>query len=269
MAEVNAANDAAFAKQRTRTAVVVHDVSVGNDLYGRLADAVSQAKGDRPLRLVTVIVPSRGAIRDVLQYLSRHGGVANVRVLTFDLAVDTLAALALAPRVPLPFPYLAASVQKVLADVPGVFIDVADQPITAEALAAASRTLSAIADPSPPDATPLVRDMLRVHTAATAAHTDTHYLPHEAYGAATSRIDEMGEVVVFPPTAADPGASQFLDALTTRGQLIESDAEPLGTMVVHASDADDEIRSITRLVRQHLAAGVLGHRIGVFYANGR
>lgn len=246
---------------------VRHDVRVGNDLYGRLADAVTRAKGDRPLRLVTVIVPSRGAIRDVLQYLARHGGVANTRALTLDLAVHTLAAPALAPREPLTFPYLAASVQKVLADEPGVFVDVADQPITAEALAAASRTLGAVADPSPVDATPLVRDMLRVHTTATAAHAETHYLPHEAYTAATSRIDELGEVVVFLPTAADAGASQFLDALSSRAHLIESDAELIGTMVIHASDADDEVRSITRLVRQHLAAGVPGHRIGVFYAN--
>lgn len=240
---------------------------MGNDLYGRLADAVTRAKGDRPLRLVTVIVPSRGAIRDVLQYLARHSGVANTQVLTLDLAVAGLAAPALAPREPLMFPYHAASVQKVLADEPGVFVDVADQPITAEALAAASRTLGAVADPSPVDATPLVRDTLRVHSAATAAHTDTHYLPHEAYAAATSRIDELGEVVVFLPTAVDAGASQFLDALSSRAHLIENDAEPLGTMVIHASDADDEVRSITRLVRQHLAAGVPGHRIGVFYAN--
>ncbi|MBY4130972.1 PD-(D/E)XK nuclease family protein [Rhodococcus fascians] len=216
---------------------------------------------------MTVIVPSRGAIRDVLQYLARHGGVANTRVLTLDLALDTLAAPALAPRMPLPFPYLAASVQKVLADEPGVFVDVADQPITAEALAAASRTLGAIADPSPADATPLVQDMLRIHTAATAAHTDTHYVPHEAYAAATSRIDELGDVVVFLPTGADAEASQFLEALTNRGQLIKSNVEPLGTMVIHASDADDEVRSITRLVRQQLSAGVPGHRIGLFFAN--
>ncbi|WP_032389491.1 PD-(D/E)XK nuclease family protein [Rhodococcoides fascians] len=236
-------------------------------LYLELSAAVFRAKAADPLSRVTVIVPSRGAIRDVLQYLARHGGVANTRVLTLDLAVDTLAVPALAPRVPLPFPYLAASVQKVLADEPGVFVDVADQPITAEALAAASRTLGAIADPSPADATPLVQDMRRVHTAATAAHTDTHYVPHEAYAAATSRIDELGDVVVFLPTGADAGASQFLEALTNRGQLIKSNVEPLGTMVIHASDADDEVRSITRLVRQHLAAGVPGHRIGVFYAN--
>lgn len=267
LARVATVDSAALVKRRTRTVTVGHDVRVGNDLYGRLADAVSRAKRDRPLRLVTVIVPCRGAIRDVLQYLARHGGVANTRVLTLDLAVDTLAAPALAPRVPLPFPYLAASVQKVLADEPGVFADVAEQPITAEALAAASRTLGAVADPSSIDSTPLVRDMLRVHTAAVAAHADTHYLAHEAYAAATSRIGELGEVVVFLQTAADAGASQFLDALSSRGQLIESDVEPLGTMVLHASDADDEVRSMTRLVRQHLAAGVPGHRIGVFFGN--
>ncbi|MBY4040264.1 hypothetical protein HQO38_20380 [Rhodococcus fascians] len=55
-------------------------------------------------------MPNRGAIRDVLQYLARHGGVANARVLTLDLNVEKLAAPTLAPRVPLPFPYLSASV---------------------------------------------------------------------------------------------------------------------------------------------------------------
>lgn len=89
---------------------------MSRDLYLELSEAVFRAKAADPLSRVTVIVPSRGAIRDVLQFLARHGGVANTRVLTLDLAVDTLAAPALAPRVPAPFPYLAASVQKVLAD---------------------------------------------------------------------------------------------------------------------------------------------------------
>lgn len=184
-----------------------------------------------------------------------------------DLAVTKLAAPALAPWLPLPFPLLDASVQKVLIDAPGVFADVGDQPITAEALAAASRTLGAVANPDAPDATPLVRDMLRVHAAATSAHSATHYLPHEAYAAAAERINELGAVIVFLPTAPDVGAAKFLHKLAEHGEVIEPTVEPLGTMVIHASDADDEIRSVARLVRKHLAGGTPGHRIGVFYAN--
>ncbi|WP_084727411.1 PD-(D/E)XK nuclease family protein [Rhodococcoides yunnanense] len=205
-------------------------------------------------------------MRDVLQCLARHGGVANTQVLTLDLVVDKLAGPALAPRLPLPFPYIDASVQKVLANEPGVFANVADQPTTAEALAAASRTLGSVASPSMPNATPLVQDVLRIHAEATRAHSNTHYLLHEAYAAATERINELGKVVVFLPTATDPGAAKFLGALSERGDVIESTVEPFGTLVIHASDADDEVRSIARVVRKHLAAGTPGHRIGVFYA---
>lgn len=84
------------------------------ELYERLGGAVSQAKAGAPLVRVTIIVPTRGAIRDVLPYLAHHGGVANVQVLTVDLAVTKLAAPALTPRLPLPFPLHDASVQKVL-----------------------------------------------------------------------------------------------------------------------------------------------------------
>lgn len=236
-------------------------------LYQRLSDAVSQAKAGASLARVTIIVPTRGAIRDVLQYLAQHGGAANVQALTVNLAVTKLAAQALTPRLPLPFPLLDASVQKVLIDAPGVFADVADRPITAEALAAASRSLGAVANPDVPDATPLVRDMLRVHAAATTAYSGTHFLPHEAYSAAAERINELGAVIVFLPTAPDVGAAGFLRKLGQHAEVIEPTNEPLGTMVIHASDADDEIRSVARLVRKHLAGGTPGHRIGVCYAN--
>lgn len=237
------------------------------ELYERLAGAVSEAKAGASLARVTIIVPTRGALRDVLRYIAQHGGAANVQVLTVDLAVIKLAAPALVPRLPLPFSLLDASVQKVLIDAPGVFADVADQPITAEALSAASRTLGAVAKPEAPDGTPLVRDMLRVHAAATSAQSATHYLPHEAYTAAAERINELGAVIVFLPTAPDVGTAEFLNKLAEHGDVIEPTDELLGTMVIHASDADDEIRSVARLVREHLASGTPGHRIGVYYAN--
>lgn len=236
-------------------------------MHEQIAVAVGRVKSKKLLNNAAVIVPTRGAVRDVLRYLARHGGVANVQVLTVDLAVAKLAAPALAPRLPLPGPLLDASVHKVLMDNPGVFADVADQPITAESLAAASRTLGSIANPDASDAAPLVRDMLRVHAAATDAYSHTHYLPHEAYAAAAERISELGAVIVVLPTALDVGAADFMRRLSEHGEIIEPTDEPIATMVIHASDADDEMRSIARLVRQHLASGTPGHRIGVFYAN--
>ncbi|WP_433703451.1 PD-(D/E)XK nuclease family protein [Prescottella equi] len=101
---------------------------------------------------------------------------------------------------------------------------------------------------------------------ATAAHSHRYYLPWEAYAAASRNLDDLGQTIVFLPCEPDPVKAAFLAELTKREVTVDSDAgSPDGTLVVHASDADDEIRSVARLVRGHLAAGTPGHRIGVFY----
>ncbi|TSE01828.1 PD-(D/E)XK nuclease family protein [Skermania sp. ID1734] len=233
--------------------------------YERLADAVVRAKDGKPLSLVTVIVPSFGAARDVLRYLARRDGVANTRVLTVAQAVDYLAAPALAPRTALPYPLLEAAVQRILADEPGEFVDVADQSITSRALAGASLALCSLAHPAMSDPTPLVADMLRVHQAVVDSQRSRYFLAHEAYAAATSRIGKLGSVIVFQPVPANDAESQFLSALQRAGETVDVTDDATGTIVVHASDADDEVRAIVRLIRSHLASGVPGHRIGVFY----
>ncbi|WP_307828604.1 PD-(D/E)XK nuclease family protein [Antrihabitans sp. YC2-6] len=240
-------------------------VSVSHDAYERLSAAVLRAKAGSPLAAVTVVVPSFGAGRDALQYLGSHGGVANTRVLTVAQVVDRLAAPALSPRLALPYPLLEAAVARVLADEPGVFAPVADQAITAQAIAGASWRLARFAGADSANASALVADMLRVHRVAVGAHSAKYFLQHEAYTAATARIAELGSVVVFLPSGGDPAESAFLGRLQRVGETVDDCAEVLATMVVHASDADDEVRSVARLVRSRLAAGVPGSRVGVFY----
>lgn len=245
-----------------------HDGIVIIDAYDRLSAAVADAKAGRPLAPVTVVVPGHGVGRDVTAHLARTGGLANTHVRTLEQFVEHLARPALAPRAPLRYPLLEAAVQKALLDDPGVFADVADQSATAESLAHASWQLCALDVPCPEDANPLVDGVFRIHRRCIAAHAHRFHVQHEAYTAARERLGEAGAIVVFLPCEEDPAARLFLEHLRDRTVTVdvEDEAAPPGTLVVHASDSDDEIRAVTRLVRRHLSNGVPGHRIGVFYA---
>lgn len=241
-------------------------VTVSDSAPARLAAAVTASKSADPLCQLTVIVPTPGARRDITRALALSGGSANTRVLTLDAAVDLLAAPALAPRLPLPSPLLEASIERILDAEPGRFANVAKQPITAQALAAASFTLTGYANPQA-ESTTLVAEMLRIHRLAIAVHSDTYYLRHEAYAAALARLDDLGEIIVYLPTPSDKASRNLLDAMQKRGTTVDAIETVHGSLVVHASDADDEVRAVARIVRAHLADGIPGHRIGIFYGS--
>lgn len=232
----------------------------------QLVAAVSASKSADLLRPLTVIVPTSGVRRDVIRALALSGGSANTRVLTLDATVDLLAAPALAPRLPLPSTLLEASIERILDAEPGEFDKVAKQPITAQALAAASFTLTGYANPKA-ESTRLVDEMMRIHRLAIAVHSDTYYLRHEAYAAALTRLDDLGEIIVYLPTPSDAASANLLDAMQKRGTTVDATDTVHGSLVVHASDADDEVRAVARIVRAHLADGTPGHRIGIFYGS--
>lgn len=232
-----------------------------------LVAAVSASKAGDPLRLVTVIVPGPGARRDVTCALARHGGSANTRVLTFDDAVGTLAAPELAPRLPLPYSLLEASIEQILDEAPGLFAEVADQPITAQALAGASFELTSYRNLAVEAPTKLVGEMLRIHRIATAVHAENYYLRHEADAAALAQLERLGEIIVYLPTPADTASARLLAVMQERGTTVDNTDVTFGSLVIHASDADDEARAISRVVRAHIADGIPGHRIGIFYGS--
>lgn len=240
---------------------------MGSSSTARLIAAITALKAGDSLRPVTVVVPGSGARRDVTRTLARQGGAANTRVMTLDDAVSTLAAPELAPRLPLPYALLEASIERILDDEPGLFAEVADQPITAQALAGASFELTGYSNPALQAPTKLVAEMLRVHRIATAVHAENYYLRHEAYAAALARLDRLGEIIVYLPTLADAVSAHLFAAMQERGSTVDNTGSGFGTLVVHASDADDEVRAVARIVRAHLAEGIPGHRIGIHYGS--
>lgn len=232
-----------------------------------LAEAVIRMKAGAPLAKVSVVVPDHGSGRDVLHSLARAGSVANTSVLTLQQVVSNLAGPTLAPRLALAYPLLEAAIARVLADVPGVFTDVADQSITAQALAGAAWELTAIDEPRVDSPTPLVADLLRVYRAAIERLITRYYLPHEAYAIAVERLADLGAVIVYHPVSRTRAEQKLLRALQQHGETVEQAVTVSPTRIIHTSDADDEVRAVVRLVRKHLAGGTPGHRIGVFYGS--
>ncbi len=239
---------------------------MGAMIFDRVVGAVAEAKGGHPLASATVVVPNHAAGRDVLHALARAGAVANTSIVTAGQIVEQLAAPVLSPRQALPYPLLEAAVARVLDERPGVFKEVAEAPITAQALAQASWQLTELAEPRIENPTPLVDDLLRIHREALDDElTGRYFLKHEAYAAAEAAASSLTNVVVFAPTRDNPALDGLLDTLSAGGTVIETDGDVLPTQIIHTSDADDEVRAVVRLIRKHLAAGTPGHRIGVYY----
>lgn len=233
-----------------------------------------------PLGRITVLVPSFGAVRDLVRALALSGGAVGVAVRTVSQVITELAAPALAPRAPLPFPLLAAAVEKALDAAPGRLHAVAEEPVTALAVARACLRLGTVDEGSVAPRTPLHAEVIRLSDQAHAATGAAHYPQAEAVTAAVERLDRLGHIVLAAPLRGTEAERRLRSALYARGVTtvpgtdardLASAADPdghgavTGTHVLHASDSDDEIRSVVRYVRSRLADGIPGHRIGVYY----
>ncbi|WP_314037034.1 PD-(D/E)XK nuclease family protein [Dietzia sp. CH92] len=245
-----------------------------------LAAEVHRLRGADPLGRITVLVPSFGAARDLVRALALSGGAVNVAVRTASQVIDELAAPALAPRAPLPFPILSAAVDRALDVDPGALASVAAEPVTGEAVARACLRLGTVEPGSVVPETPLHGEVLRLAGEAHAATASAYYTRFEAVTTALERLDALGRIVLAAPLRGTAVERRLRAALEERGVTpvpgtgsdhLASAAEPAGvdavtgTHVLHASDSDDEVRAVVRFVRSRLSAGVPGHRIGVYY----
>ncbi|OJF14220.1 PD-(D/E)XK nuclease family protein [Couchioplanes caeruleus] len=215
------------------------------------------------------------------------------------------AALVGAGRRPATEAVLAAAWRRALAEEPGLFAPVAQHPTTVRALAAAHRQLrevdeaglSAISANGGPIAANLVRLHHRVVTTLAAGWYDVSDLRRaatEALGRNPRVADEIGTVVFFLPDELPPGAVAFLAQLasvtdlhvvaartgdtrvdaTTMSSLrwlgpaarMAEFPPPIAAGVLHASDADDEVRCVIRLLTGALQQAP-AHRVAVLYGS--
>jgi ATP-dependent helicase/nuclease subunit B len=200
---------------------------------------------------------------------------------------------------------LAAAWRRALAQDAGVFAPVAAQPATVQALADRHRELREV-DEAALDAIagcgePVASDLVRLHRVVAGLLAtrwyDTVDLRHTAAGLLSGgpRLrGEIGAVVLFLPQELPPSATAMLRQLgtadvqvvagmtgderadaavleTLRRMGVDDDhdqaaAPAMATSIVHASDPDDEVRCVVRLVAGRLE-GVPAGRIAVLYGS--
>jgi len=235
-------------------------------------------------------------------------GVAGLAVLTVDRLAERLGAATLADtgRRPATDPVLAAAWRAALDEDAGVFTEVAAHSATVVALVRAHRQLrevdaSARAAIAASDELIAV-DLLRLHHRVTASLAADWYDVADLRRAAVATLlarpalgVEIGAVVLFLPQDLPAGATALLDHLAAAGSLhtiagVTSEpradasvrrsvrvpptaAVPIADVrtavrVVHASDADDEVRCVVRMVTAALRT-VPAHRIAVLYGSAK
>lgn len=252
-----------------------------SDALAELAVIISRIQAKDPLAPVTVLVPSHASGRDVAHFLGRSlnagAGSAGIKALTLkDLASDLIAdEPAINGRRPLLPVLRLGAVSMVLTDEPGLFKDVADQPATARAIAKTAELLDAVPNAAGPALPGLMHEVLRIHGAAKQALGPKWYADHEAFALAGRKLGtsevvrRLGTVIGFMlGTETRPSEAAFSERLEENGMqhITASGSAESGTTLMTASDADDEVRAVIRLVVEKLSGGTPGHRIGIFHS---
>lgn len=230
-------------------------------------------------------------------------GVAAVDVTTLRRVADHVLALDGATRPPVTAARLATLLRAELAADPGCLAPVAAHPATVRALVRAQRELRE-ADESALEVVAnsgvLGTDLVRLHREVTERALATHVDEVAVLDRAAERIvagadtATLGSVILYLPGEPSPpelrlvralDAARSLEVVLGMSGVAEVDA-PLAavfgadlaaleatahdpataTRIVHASDADDEVRAAVREVVRLLAIGTPAHRIAVLYA---
>jgi ATP-dependent helicase/nuclease subunit B len=273
-----------------------------------LAAAVARAKGDEPLRPVTVVVPSNYAGVAARRALAHRHGVIGVGFVTLYRLAELLAGptLARSGRVPVSSPVVATAFRAALAEDPGLFGPVADQPSTVEALRRVHRELRDLDD--------LQRHRLAQSDARAAAvvaidervterlqtrwHDETDLMvTAAALVREGSAVVDVGPLVVHLPQQISSAAARLLRAVAAhapvtviagftgradapverllgRLDLAETTPSPAAAGLLSepaveltvAADEDDEVRTALRRVVEAAEAGVALERIAIVHA---
>lgn len=214
--------------------------------YGRpaaeeLRSAVSQAKGDEPLTLVSVVVPSNYvgvATRRLLAsgtlgpVCGRGSGLAAVSFVTVYRMAELLgsARLAGSGRRPVSTPVIAAALRTALTWEPGIFAPVAHHAATETALVSAYREIRDLSDgalDALAETSGRARDVVRLHRAARTALEKEFYDEEDLLMSAAESLktdegtaDRLGSVIVYLPERLSRHAGRFLGAVAASNELM-------------------------------------------------
>lgn len=232
-----------------------------------------------------------------------HRGVAGIYVATLPRLAEQLVTSSLGSRRPATRAIQASAWRAALDETPGVFAKVKDHRATVRALVQAHqelRQLSATALRSVAAASSISADLVRLHSAVVTRLSPAWYDTVdviEAAGAALSGSgappDAHGSLVLYLPQDLSRAELRFVQQLSEtydvtviagRTGALRADRQvdkslqtldpsfkipPVSPItagrVLHASDSDDEVRAVVRLVVSRLQT-VPAHRIAILYS---
>lgn len=271
----------------------------GRAAIEELRTAIGLAKADDPLAPVTVVVRDEiagiVARRALASGVAGRSGVAGVTFTTLTRLAEQLLTSAGDIKPPLLTPILAALWRRELTDRPGCLAEVAAHPATVRAVTRVHRELRAAGGAGAEalaSSGELGRDIVRMHRAVVAASDgyrdevetlvgaaalvgrtaaaptdvilqlpDQLTLPEREFVAALRRHDRLSAVV---GDSGDPRADEPVLRSLGLERTAASATAPVASRVIHASDADDEVRVVVRRVAEALRS-VKAHRIAVLF----
>jgi ATP-dependent helicase/nuclease subunit B len=276
----------------------------GAAAYAALRQVLASAKGKDPLAPVTLLVPTNwcGVVaRRALASGYREGrpGIAGLSVATLPRLAEKLAASGLseAGRRPLTTPVLGAAWRQTLALDPGPFEPVATHPATVRALVRAYGALRDLSDDAL-DALAGTSDLsghlVRLYRQVAGMLAPDWYGTVDLLQAAARVAAPHERIVLFLPQELDRSSLDLVRALAVSAGVVVvaglsgvaradepihrtvealglhrpagPSRSPIATRVLHASDADDEVRFVVREVVRALE-DTPAHRIAVLYGS--
>jgi len=232
-------------------------------------------------------------------------GVAGLYMTTIPRLAESLAAAELQPRRPATSPIATAAWRTALDEAPGMFDRVKGHRATLAALLRTHRELSDLDNPDLDRiaaATSLAHDLVRLHRRVRNLLQPRFYEVSDLLTAAAARcanqpdrLPALGQIVLYLPEALTHRETRFVRALANRGPMsviagqtgaARADAttqttltvldrgwpssidrnEPTAAAILHATDADDEVRCVVRRLMSDLQE-VPAHRIAILYGS--
>lgn len=256
-----------------------------------LVRAIANVKRDDPMAAVTVIVPSNLAGRTVAWRLASGLGdgrraIAGIRITTLARLAESVATVRLHPRRPLLPSILAAAWRAELAAVkarfqPWVFAEVWDHPSMVSALVRAYRDLREVRESDLPTEALGTVPAETVRLAGQVRHRlaadwydqqDLFVAASELVRTEPGAISEFGVLLRYLTGEEPPTSQAFLAALeasfavTTIDEPAVVGAASTADRVLHASDADDEVRMVIREVVASLTGDQSARRLAILYS---
>ena len=269
----------------------------GAEALDVLRGVVAEAKAADPMRRVTIVVPSNLAGVVARRHLAAgltpgRPGIAALEISTLDRLAERWAAPSMGQRRPLAPAVLAGAWRTALRDEPGLFKDVADHPATVQELVSAYRSLRHL-----PSATldqlltsiELTQEVVRLHRAVATQLAEGWYDEVDLLHAASRTVGtlDLGVVVLYLPQDLTPARRSFVDALAAEADLtvvlgrtghpradravrwaqpssVTDEPPATATIVINASDADEEVRVVVRQLVERLKT-TPAHRVAILY----